>query len=194
MRTTDSLAQRVITDVALPLPRTGRQYPLGNLMADAFRNVLRADVGLVNNGGIRADLAAGPLTYGQLFTVMPFQNQAVTVTITGKQLRQVAEAVIGVDGPAAHVSGIRITYDTTRPAGQRVRDLRLANGKKPKDKANYTLAVNSFLAAGQDGYTMLRTAPQTGAGMSDIEVMELYLRRLPRPVRPPEDSRVIPSR
>ncbi len=192
-RTTDSLANRVITEIALPLSRTGGQYPLGNLMADAFRNVLRADVALVNNGGIRADVAAGPLTYGQLFTVMPFQNQAVTVTITGKQLREMAEASIAADGPDAHISGFQVTYDAARPAGQRVRDLRLANGKKPKDNARYTLAVNSFLAAGQSGYTMLRTAPQTSAGMSDIEVMELYLRRLPRPVRPPEDARFIPA-
>jgi 2',3'-cyclic-nucleotide 2'-phosphodiesterase/3'-nucleotidase/5'-nucleotidase len=192
LRTTDSLANRVITDIALPLPRSGNQYPLGNLMADAFRNVLRADVALVNNGGVRADVAAGRLTYGQLFTVMPFQNQAVTVTLTGKQLREMAEASITAGGPDAHVSGMRITYDVTRPAGQRVRDLRLANGKKPKDNGRYTLAVNSFLAAGQSGYTMLRTAPQTPAGMSDIEVMELYLRRLPRPVQPPEDPRFIP--
>ncbi len=192
VRTTDSLANRVITDIALPLPRTGNQYPLGNLIADAFRNVLRTDVALVNNGGVRADVAAGRLTYGQLFTVMPFQNQAVTVTLTGRQLREVAEASITAGGPDAHVSGMRITYDLSRPAGQRVRDLRLANGKKPKDNGRYTLAVNSFLAAGQSGYTMLRTAPQVPDAMSDIEVMELYLRRLPRPVQPPEDARFVP--
>ena len=153
-----------------PMTRTGDQYPLGNLMADAFRNVLRTDVALVNNGGIRADVAAGPLTYGQLFTVMPFQNQAVRVTITGKQLREMAEASVSASGPDAHVSGLRITYDSTRPQGQRVRDLRLANGKKPKDGDRYSLAANSFLSAGQSGYTMLRGAPQTAAGMSDIEV------------------------
>lgn len=191
VRATDSLANRVVTTIALPMPRTGRQYGLGNLIADAFRNALRADVGLINNGGIRADVAAGPLTYGQLFTVMPFQNEAVRVTLTGKQLREVAEASISAGGPSAHVSGLRITYDSTRPAGQRVRDLRLANGKRPKDRDQYTLAVNSFLAAGQSGYTMLRGAPQSAAGMSDIEAMEVYLRRLPRPVRPPEDARYI---
>ena len=50
----------------------------------------------------------------------------------------------------------------------------LADGKKPKDNGRYTLAVNSFLAAGQSGYTMLRTAPQVPDEMSDIEVMELF--------------------
>ncbi|HMU61292.1 MAG TPA: 5'-nucleotidase C-terminal domain-containing protein [Gemmatimonadales bacterium] len=194
VRTTDSLAKRIITDIALPLPRTGGQYALGNLIADAFRNVLRADVALVNNGGIRADVAAGPLTFGQLFTLMPFQNEAVTVTVTGAQLRQAVEQGIHDSGPDAHVSGMRVTYDMGRPAGQRVREIRLADGKKLRDKQQYTLAVNSFVADGQDGFTVLRGLPRTSGGMSDIALMELYLRRLPRPVRPPEDSRFIPSR
>ena len=124
---------------------------------------------------------------------MPFQNQAVRVTVTGRQLREMAEASIGAGGPDAHVSGLRITYDTTKPQGQRVRDLRLANGKRPKDKDRYTLAVNSFLSAGQSGYTMLRGAPQTSAGLTDIEVVEVYLHRLPRPVRPPEGPRFVPA-
>ncbi len=194
VRTTDSLSKRVITDIALPLPRTGGQYPLGNLIADAFRNVLRADVALVNNGGIRADVAAGPLTFGQLFTLMPFQNEAVTVTVTGAQLRQAVEQGIHDSGPDAHVSGMQVTYDMRRPAGQRVRDIRLADGKKLRDKQHYTLAVNSFVADGQDGFTVLRGLPRTSGAMSDIALMELYLRRLPRPVRPPEDDRFIPSR
>jgi 2',3'-cyclic-nucleotide 2'-phosphodiesterase/3'-nucleotidase/5'-nucleotidase len=194
VRRSDSLANRVVTDLALPLTRTGHQYPLGNLMADAFRNVLRADAALVNNGGIRADLAAGPLTYGQLFTVMPFQNQMVSVTLTGVQLREVLEDAINATGPDAHISGLTVTFDSTRPAGHRVLEVRLSNGKKLKDRDRYSLATSSFLAAGQSGYTVLRDAPQSTAGMNDIEAVELYLRRIPRPVRPPEDARFIPAR
>lgn len=193
VRSTDSLSSQVVTDVALPMNRAGRQYPLGNLIADGMRNVLRTDVALVNNGGIRTDIAAGPLTYGQLFAVLPFRNQAVAVTLTGRQLRQLAEESISASGPAAHVSGMTITYDASKPVGKRVRDLRLANGKRPKDNAHYTLATNSFLAAGQDGYTMLRGLPQTASGLNDIDVMVTYLRRLPRPVRPPEDARYFPA-
>jgi len=194
MRTTDSLAQRVVATIALPLPRTGGQYPLGNLIADAFRNVLRTDVALVNNGGIRADVAAGPLSYGQLFMLMPFQNEAVTVTVTGAQLRQAVEQGIHDSGPDAHVSGMRVTYDMNRPAGRRVRDIRLADGRKLRDRQHYSLAVNSFVADGQDGFTVLRGLPRTPGGMSDISLMELYLRRLPQPVRAPEDPRFIPAR
>ena len=192
VRTSDSLASRVVTELALPFTRTGDQYPLGNLIADAFRNVLRTDASLVNNGGIRADLAAGPLTYGQLFTVMPFQNRMVSVTLTGAQLRQVMEDAITADGPDAHVSGLTITYDSARPAGQRVREVRLSTGKKLDDTARYSLATSDFLAAGQGGFTVLRGTPQSLAGMNDIEAVERYLGRLPRPVQPPADPRFIP--
>jgi 5'-nucleotidase len=194
VRRSDSLASRVVTELALPLTRTGDQYALGNLLADAYRNVLRADAALVNNGGIRADLPAGPLTYGQLFTAMPFQNRMVSVTITGAQLREVMEDALTATGPDAHISGLTVTYDSTRPVGHRVLEVTLSTGKKLKDRDRYSLATSDFLAAGQSGYTVLRGAPQSSAGMNDIEAVELYLRRLPRPVRPPEDPRFIPAR
>lgn len=194
VRKSDSLANRVVTDVALPMPRTGDQYALGNLLADAYRNVLRADASLVNNGGIRADLPAGPLTYGQLFTVMPFQNQMVSVTVTGAQLREVMEDAITASGPDAHISGLTVTYDASRPPGHRVTQVKLSTGKPLKDRDRYSLATSDYLAAGQSGYTVLRTAPRSAVGMSDIEAVELYLRRLPRPVRGPDDPRFIPAR
>ena len=194
VRRIDSLASRVITDLALPMTRTGNQYPLGNLIADAYRNVLRADVGLVNNGGIRTDLAPGPLTYGQLFALIPFQNQVVSVTVTGAQLREVMEDAITAEGPDAHVSGLTVTYDSTRPEGHRVLEVRLAGGKKLKDRGRYSLATSSYLAAGQGGYTVLRGAPQSSTGLNDIETVERYLLRLPKPVQPPEDHRFLPVR
>jgi len=105
----------------------------------------------------------------------------------------VLEDAINATGPDAHISGLTVTFDSTRPAGHRVLEVRLSNGKKLKDRDRYSLATNSFLAAGQSGYTVLRDAPQSIAGMNDIEAVELYLRRIPRPVRPPEDARFIPA-
>jgi 5'-nucleotidase len=124
---------------------------------------------------------------------MPFQNQMVSVTLTGAQLREVLEDAINATGPDAHIAGLTVTFDATRPAGHRVLEVRLSNGKKLKDRDRYSLATSSFLAAGQGGYTVLRDAPQSTAGMNDIEAVELYLRRIPRPVRPPEDARFIPA-
>jgi len=75
-----------------PLPRLGApDSPLGNLFADAQRERSRADVAINNNvrGGLRADLPAGPLTFGRLYDVFPFDNRLLTITLTGAELRAV---------------------------------------------------------------------------------------------------------
>ena len=149
----------------------------------------------MNNGGIRADLAAGPLTYGQLFTVMPFQNQMVSVTVTGAQLREVMEDAITASGPDAHISGLTVTYDSTRPAGHRVLEVRLAERARSSRIATgirSRRAISWRLA--RAGTPCCAATPQSAAGMNDIEAVELYLRRLPRPVRPPEDPRFVQAR
>ena len=79
------------TDVALTTvdPSTGeriirsQETNLGDLCADAYREVLDADVGLINGGGIRADIAAGEITYGDIISVHPYNNQATSVRVTG---------------------------------------------------------------------------------------------------------------
>ena len=70
--------------------RPTAESSLGNLFADLMRaSVKGADVAISNSGGVRADLPAGPLTYGRFYEAMPFDNRLVRVTLTGAQLRQV---------------------------------------------------------------------------------------------------------
>ena len=79
-----------------PIRRLVPASPLGNLVTDAYlAAVPGADVALNNSGGgLRADLPAGPLTYGSVFEVMPFDNLLVSLRLTGRQLRQVFSAAI----------------------------------------------------------------------------------------------------
>ena len=75
-----------------PIPRAAApDSPLGNLFADAQRERSGADVAINNNvrGGLRADLPAGPLTFGHLYDVFPFDNRLLTLAITGAELRAV---------------------------------------------------------------------------------------------------------
>jgi 2',3'-cyclic-nucleotide 2'-phosphodiesterase / 3'-nucleotidase / 5'-nucleotidase len=178
----DSLATRVVATVKLPLARSGDQYRLGRLIAEARRNVLRADVGLVGNAGIRADLPAGPVTYAQLFEIQPSQDHLVSVTLSGAQLREVLEHAINREGrPTAHVAGVKVRYDP-RGRKSRLRSVELTGSRKLRTDATYTLAVDDFLSGGGDGYSMLVGLPAEPGGMLDVEGLIAYLRRLPQPV------------
>jgi 2',3'-cyclic-nucleotide 2'-phosphodiesterase / 3'-nucleotidase / 5'-nucleotidase len=182
-RRADTLASRVVATVKFPLVRADYQLRLGSLIAEARRNLLRADLGLVHGDDIRADLAGGPVSYGQLFEIQSSQNSLVKVTLTGKQLREVLEQSFDRRGrPTAQVSGAVVRYDPRRPARKRVKEVEFKGGRKLQGDATYTLAVDDFLAAGGDGYTMLMGRPTEPAGMLDVDGLIAYLKRLPQPV------------
>ncbi len=184
---TAPLASRRIATLAAPLTKDAEdgQFPLGYFVAEAQRNLLRADVGLMNNSGIRASLPSGVVTYENIFLLQPFGNRIVVVFLTGKELRAVLEHALETGTPTAHVAGITVTWDSTRPPGQRVTDIAFPGKRKFKDNDTYRLAVNDFLAAGGTGYAMLVGKPQQRESMGDLEVIELYLKRLAQPVRAP---------
>ncbi|MGH7510402.1 MAG: 5'-nucleotidase C-terminal domain-containing protein [Gemmatimonadales bacterium] len=180
-RRAESITNRAVASLKVPLSRTGPQHRLGGMIAEARRSVLRTDVGLVGNGGIRGDLPAGAVTYGHLYEVQPFQNNLVRLTLTGTQLREVFEHAIGQDGrPSAHAAGALVRYDPRRPTGQRVQSV-LVRGRGLRADKRYTVAVDDFLASGGDGYDMLVGQPGE-AGILDVDAVITYLRRLPQPV------------
>ena len=118
-RAVDSLTARTVATLRTALGRSGDEYPLGRLLADAYRNIGKADVAIMNNGGIRADLPAGPVSYGALFEVQPFQNRLVRVTVTGAVLREALEhALDGGDTacPRVRARGVVRSHAPRGPA------------------------------------------------------------------------------
>lgn len=182
-----------IADIPAHLQRSGEQYPLGALIADAQRWAGRADVAVTNNGGIRADLPAGTATYGRLFEVQPFANTLYRYTLRGSALRGYLEKLVGGrTPPRIHLSGITLTYDRGRPSGQRIVSARLSNGRDIVDDAQYTLVMNNFMAAGGDGLALgaeaVRTEPLP---IIDLDALIDYLKQLPQPVRAPDERRIV---
>jgi 2',3'-cyclic-nucleotide 2'-phosphodiesterase / 3'-nucleotidase / 5'-nucleotidase len=188
-RAVDSVTARNVAALQTALIRVGDEYALGRLLADAYRNIGKADVAIMNNGGIRADLPAGPVSYGALFEVQPFQNRLVRVTVSGAELRAALEHALAGGKPHAHISGLQVWYDPARPDGDRVRRVRMLNGRALDARHAYSIAVPDFLADGGDGYTMLTGAPRTDAGLVDLDAVIAYLGVLPQPVRAPQDER-----
>jgi 2',3'-cyclic-nucleotide 2'-phosphodiesterase (5'-nucleotidase family) len=185
------LVDRTIATIGAPLNRDGNQYPLGNLVADAMRAGGKGDVAVMNNGGIRANLRAGTATYGSLFEIQPFANILYRVTITGKTLRDYLEKLVA-KRINVHVSGVAISYDSTRAPGARITAFKLADGKELNDDAQYALILNDFLATGGDGLGVTTGAIKTEVlNTIDLDALIDYLRSQPQPVRGPTDSRFI---
>lgn len=138
-----------------------REAAIGNLIADAQREAMGADVALMNGGGIRAGKLYAPgttLTRRDVLGELPFGNTVMVLAATGAQLKAALEHGLGdlpePSGRFPHVSGMVVTYDPKRPAGQRV--VSISVGGQPLDPARtYRLAVNDFLASGGDGYAVL---------------------------------------
>ncbi|RKG72172.1 bifunctional metallophosphatase/5'-nucleotidase [Corallococcus terminator] len=140
---------------------------LGSFLADTFRAATGADVALVNGGAVRADrvLPAGKMTRRELYSLMPYRNELVMLEVTGATLRAALEngvSLSSVDGKPPgrfpQVSGMRFTYDLRKPPGARVTKVE-ARGRPLDDAAVYRLATLSFVAAGNDGYTMFKDLP-----------------------------------
>ena len=119
-----------------PIRRVGDLgSPLGNLFADALRDAVPgADVAVINNAtsGLRADLADGPITFGRLYDVFPFDNRVVRITLSGAELgrwlageiRQGRRGALGISGAGVRASCLAdgIHVDLLRAAGRPIHD------------------------------------------------------------------------
>jgi 2',3'-cyclic-nucleotide 2'-phosphodiesterase (5'-nucleotidase family) len=186
------VSARVAT-IATHLARSGEQHPLGHLVADAQRWAGKADVAVMNNGGIRADLPSGVATYGRLFEVQPFANTLHRFTLRGSDLRAYLEKLVGGrTPPRVHVSGVALTYDPSLPPGHRLVTAKLSDGRDIVDGETYTLVINNFMATGGDGLALgseaLRSEPLP---IIDLDAFIDYLEQLPQPVRAPSERRIV---
>jgi len=142
----------------------GAETAIGNLIADAMRQGVQADVALTNGGGIRGDKtyeAGVTLTRRDIQSELPFGNRTVKLQVTGAQLMEALEhgvsAVEEGAGRFPSTSGIAMSWSRSAPAGERVKSASV-NGKPLDPAATYTVATNDFMAKGGDGYAVFNDA------------------------------------
>ncbi len=190
-----NITERVVARLKFPLTRAGDEYGLGRLIADAQRAAGRADVAIMNNGGIRSDLPEGAVTWGNVYQVQPFQNRLLRLTVTGSVLGDALEQCVAGRGggadhpPDCHVAGVEVWYDGRREPGKRITRVRLDNGKDLEKNGTYTLVVSDFMATGGSGFAMLAGAPKQDLDVLDVDALIRYLGVLRTPVEAPGDAR-----
>ncbi len=187
------IVKRRVASLAVSLDRVGSQYSLGNLIADAQRWAGKGDIGIMNNGGIRANLRAGELTYGTLFEVEPFANTLYRLRMTGAQVREYLEKLLAGEEVRVHVSGITIGYNPDKPKGERIVSFRLPAGRTLVDDAFYNVIVNNFMATGGSNMGPPSGTRATPLDIVDLDALIAYVKTLRSPINPPAESRIFIS-
>ncbi len=158
----------VVLDGGNPAARIG-ETNLGNLICDAMlwkTAQVGSQICITNGGGIRASLAVGDITVGNILTVLPFGNTVATLGLTGADVIAALEngvsqyQLVAPAGRFAQVGGMRYSFDPTLPAGHRILsvDIKNPNGTfSPIDPNEiYIVTTNDFMRRGGDGYTVFR--------------------------------------
>jgi 5'-nucleotidase len=183
------IANRRIGASTAPLTRDQNpagESVLGDIIADsqlaatAPAGFGEAVVAFMNPGGIRTDLDAGDITYGEAFAVQPFGNSLVTMTLTGAQIDRALEQQWDGQGTSPKVlqvsGGFTYAWNPAGPLGGRVDPSTIKiNGTTVDPAASYRVTVNSFLADGGDGFTILRDGTDRLGGAVDLDALAAYL-------------------
>ncbi|MFD9334073.1 bifunctional metallophosphatase/5'-nucleotidase [Streptomyces sp. NPDC060028] len=210
------VANRTMGYISADIPGRGSEAPekpLGDLIADAQLEALApaakggAQLAIMNPGGIRADLAYkaagdegdGVVTYGESYTVQPFNNLMNVVDLTGAQLitalqQQVSGPVNGPNPKILQVSkGFTYTLDATKTGADRVVvDSVKLNGAAIDPAKTYRVAMNEFLAGGGDGFTVLKEHKNKLVGAPDLDCFNELLAKstAANPIAPPAADRI----
>jgi len=190
------IANRIVGSISADITRTtnaAQETALGDVIADAQLAYTKASAGaqiaFMNPGGIRADLiygnsaggeAPGQVTYGEAFTVQPFNNLVTTQTFTGAQIKTVLEQQRFPGASATPLvlqvsEGFTYTYSPSAAAGSRVSNMAL-NGTPIDDATTYRVTTNDFLANGGDSFPGFTVGTnRVYAPGFDVDALAAYL-------------------
>jgi 5'-nucleotidase len=190
-----------VTETLSRVPNHAGESPLGNIIADAQLAATAAQGGAViaftNPGGVRTDIARkedGAVTYADLFASQPFRNQLVTLTLSGKQIKDMLEQQ-WLDPKRPRIlqvsRGFAYAWDDSKPDGARVIAERMSlNGQPIDPAASYRVTVNIYLHLGGDGFTVLKEGGAAQIGVYDIDALNTYF-KANSPVGPTAANRIV---
>tara|TARA_R110000744_G_scaffold36037_2_gene83314 strand:- start:2205 stop:2723 length:519 start_codon:yes stop_codon:yes gene_type:complete len=169
---------------------------MGSLIADAMLERVKdqgIEIAIQNGGGIRASIDAGPVTMGEVLTVLPFQNTLSTFQVTGATVVEALEnGVSQVEegaGRFAQVAGMTYAFDASKPAGERVSDVMVGGAPIDPEKV-YGVVSNNYVRNGGDGYKMFINAENAydfGPDVADVTAEYLAAKG---PFTPVTDGRI----
>jgi 5'-nucleotidase/UDP-sugar diphosphatase len=193
----DALLSEVIGDAEAPLSNENarkQETEIGNLVADSMlwgTRYLHTDFALQNGGGIRTGLPAGEITKKKIYEVLPFDNTVVVLKMKGHQVLRLFDHMAAVpagSGGFPQVSeGVRFTIDTAARKSEGV----IIRGTPVDPEKTYSIATNSYLAGGGDGYKiLLEAADRYDTSTFQRDVLVEYIATVRKTLKPELEGRI----
>jgi 5'-nucleotidase/UDP-sugar diphosphatase len=154
------------------------QSAIGTFIADAQREAAYAEVGFMNNFGIRKDLAAGPLTKKDLFEILPFRNMLTTFQLSGRQLRGILKYSLE-KRPAIQIAGMTAVYKRKADSTVALNDVRVM-GKPLDDERMYICAASDYMVGEAKRYLGIEPTNVSYSSQTLFGVVEEAVRKAGR--------------
>ncbi|MDF2962133.1 MAG: hypothetical protein K0S39_3868, partial [Paenibacillus sp.] len=169
---------------------------LGNLIADGMNAEMGADFALMNGGGVRENLNIGDITWGELFSIQPFNNVLVKLEVTGDDLEAILNAQLGSGsnfGPDFHVSGFKYTWYRDANNNRKVVDIILPDGSKIEKTKTYTVVVNNFMhtSTSSKNVEIGKRGKNPVTGPEDLEATVNFVSSFKTPINYAAEGRIM---
>ncbi|KNY13858.1 5'-nucleotidase [Shinella sp. SUS2] len=202
----EELKNKIVAESAAPIDGSrevcrAAECAMGNLVADAILDRTKSQgmtIAITNGGGLRASIDGGPVSMGEVLSVLPFQNTVATFQLKGSDLVAALENGLGQieegAGRFPQVSGMKYSFDKSKPAGSRVVSVEVKEGGAfvPLDPAKtYGIVSNNYMRAGGDGYSVFAKAGQNAYDFGpNLELVVADYLAAHRPYQPYTDGRI----
>ncbi|MCQ4634342.1 5'-nucleotidase C-terminal domain-containing protein [Shinella sp. CPCC 100929] len=202
----EELKNKIVAESASPIDGSrevcrAAECAMGNLVTDAILDRTKGQgttIAITNGGGLRASIDGGPVSMGEVLSVLPFQNTVATFQLKGSDL--VAALENGLSqieegaGRFPQVSGMKYSFDKSKPAGSRVVSVEVKEGDGfvPLDAAKtYNVVSNNYMRAGGDGYSVFAKAGMNAYDFGpNLELVVADYLSANRPYKPYTDGRI----
>ena len=202
----EELKNKIVAESAAPIDGSrevcrAAECAMGNLVTDAILDRTKGQgmtIAITNGGGLRASIDGGPVSMGEVLSVLPFQNTVATFQLKGADLVAALENGLGQieegAGRFPQVSGMKYSFDKSKPAGSRVVSVEVKEGEAfvPLDPAKtYNVVSNNYMRAGGDGYSIFAKAGMNAYDFGpNLELVVADYLAKNRPYKPYTDGRI----
>ncbi len=155
------------------------ECPIGNLIADSLRHETGAEIALQNSGGIQSDIDSGEFTFGDLFNVLPFDNQVVQMQISGSDILEILTQSASKRRGILQVSGLSYSFANRGQDDYEVKEV-LVGSEPIVATKTYLVGTNSFLGDGGDNFLAFRNGRNLQYGRQQRDVVRDYLQMIGR--------------